>query len=78
MKRMSPDSLNDAVTGALRNLWSPVLFFCFYLNAICDASSENKKLYPVKNRVFGGIYCLLTIWSSHTYVVSGFHFKNRK
>ena len=58
MKWMSPDSLNDAVTGAVGNLWS-LVFFCFYLNAICDASSENKKLYPVKNRVFGGIYCLL-------------------
>ena len=31
--------LNDAVTGAVRNLWSPV-FFCFYLNAIDGETVE--------------------------------------
>ena len=31
--------LNDAITGAVRNLWSPV-FFCFYLNAIDGETVE--------------------------------------
>lgn len=47
MKGMSPDSLNDAVTEAVRNLRSPV-FFCFSLNAICNAALKIKSFILLK------------------------------